>query len=653
MSVFTNPTRAFFAANTGARVSIAALLILFVVVGANAQQTTRWQKARRAAIEQKALAAPSLNVTLNDAFPDSNNDGKAAAGETVTYTATVTNNGTTEATNAIYTNTVDNKSTLVANSTRVQSSVNGAIRCTFSTASGGSGDCSQSSAAFGATDSNLNAIIGGQNSNVTLAPANIVYDAATQTFQFDATVQNLVPNSLSTLDGTTLDTAGVRLFVQNTSFVGTGAISAANADGAAQFTLPNQPYFQYNEILAQNAVSSQKTLRFNVPNTVSSFTVEFLISTKAQVLLVINEILVNPANFNSSPDATGEWFELYNAGAFALDLQNFLINDNSVSGSPGEGCYDGSHCHRTPFAVASSLPIAPGGYLVFGNSSNTSNNGGVPVDYQYGAVMAFSNSVDGLRLRTPAATNSLTIDQAYYSSAAISAQDGISRELKNPALDNINFDGSNWASASATAVYGSGGRGTPKAQNSVFTPAPPPVSLDETKRGGAHQFAAPTAGETVTANLGTIPAGASVVITYQVKVVNRIPAGTTEISTQATVSGDNFTSVASDDPATAAANDATATPVLENSATAASVSVGGRALTSAGRGIKNVRIRLTDRSGNVRTAITTAFGYYRFADVGAGETVVITAQGKRFAFAEPAQVLNINEDTSDVNFVAY
>ena len=55
-------------------------------------------------------------------------------------------------------------------------------------------------------------------------------------------------------------------------------------------------------------------------------------------------------------------------------------------------------------------------------------------------------------------------------SASISPQNGISRELKNPALPNADIDGSNWSDASTTAVYGPGGRGTPGARNSGFTP---------------------------------------------------------------------------------------------------------------------------------------------------------------------------------------
>ena len=86
-------------------------------------------------------------------------------------------------------------------------------------------------------------------------------------------------------------------------------------------------------------------------------------------------------------------------------------------------------------------------------------------------------------------------------------------------------------------------------------------------------------------------------------------------------------------------------------ATAASVTVGGRVMTSLGRGIRNVRVAMTDENGNVRTAITGAFGYYRFEDVAAGETYIITATGKRFKFTQSSQVLNVDEETNDVNFV--
>ncbi|MGI8639953.1 MAG: choice-of-anchor Q domain-containing protein [Pyrinomonadaceae bacterium] len=86
--------------------------------------------------------------------------------------------------------------------------------------------------------------------------------------------------------------------------------------------------------------------------------------------------------------------------------------------------------------------------------------------------------------------------------------------------------------------------------------------------------------------------------------------------------------------------------------TAASVTVGGRVLTASGRGIRNVYITMTDLNGNSRLAVSTAFGYYRFEDVAAGETYIISASAKRYLFGQPSQVLNINEDNSDVNFIA-
>jgi hypothetical protein len=86
--------------------------------------------------------------------------------------------------------------------------------------------------------------------------------------------------------------------------------------------------------------------------------------------------------------------------------------------------------------------------------------------------------------------------------------------------------------------------------------------------------------------------------------------------------------------------------------TAATVAVSGRVMTMSGRGIANVRLSLTDSNGEVRTATTTSFGYYRFDDVQAGETYILSASGKHYTFSQAVQVLNINEETEAVNFIA-
>jgi uncharacterized repeat protein (TIGR01451 family) len=69
--------------------------------------------------------------------------------------------------------------------------------------------------------------------------------------------------------------------------------------------------------------------------------------------------------------------------------------------------------------------------------------------------------------------------------------------------------------------------------------------------------ASPEAGETISKNLGLVPAGKTVTITYQVTIAD--PAAVSQISTQGTVSGGNFANKLTDDPDTAATNDATVT----------------------------------------------------------------------------------------------
>jgi hypothetical protein len=86
--------------------------------------------------------------------------------------------------------------------------------------------------------------------------------------------------------------------------------------------------------------------------------------------------------------------------------------------------------------------------------------------------------------------------------------------------------------------------------------------------------------------------------------------------------------------------------------TAATVSVSGRVISTTGRGIGGVRLSLTDSQGNVRTATTTSFGYYRFDDVQAGGTYILSASSKRYTFSQPVQVLNINEETNQIDFIA-
>lgn len=86
--------------------------------------------------------------------------------------------------------------------------------------------------------------------------------------------------------------------------------------------------------------------------------------------------------------------------------------------------------------------------------------------------------------------------------------------------------------------------------------------------------------------------------------------------------------------------------------TAASVVAGGRVKTIDGRGIKNVLVTITFPSGQTRSALTSAFGYYRFADIPAGEIYIFGVAARRFTFAQPSQAREISQDIQDIDFVA-
>ncbi|GIU81304.1 MAG: CSLREA domain-containing protein [Acidobacteria bacterium] len=81
---------------------------------------------------------------------------------------------------------------------------------------------------------------------------------------------------------------------------------------------------------------------------------------------------------------------------------------------------------------------------------------------------------------------------------------------------------------------------------------------------------------------------------------------------------------------------------------AASVTVSGRVFAGSSKGLRNAYVVLTDDQGISRIARTTSFGYYRFDEVEAGRTYILTVQSKRYAY-EP-KVLFVTEDMTDVNF---
>ena len=162
--------------------------------------------------------------------------------------------------------------------------------------------------------------------------------------------------------------------------------------------------------------------------------------------IVINEVMYDPS---VSGDVNGEWFELYNAGTTTVDINGWIIKD------------DTSATEKHTISSTGGLSIGAGGYLVLGRNSDTTANGGVTVDYVYSRV-SLSNSTDGLIL---ANASDVEQDKVVWGRANSfpDPSNSASIALKGTSLDNN--VGANWC-ISTTPIKSGGDAGTPGGENS-------------------------------------------------------------------------------------------------------------------------------------------------------------------------------------------
>ena len=105
--------------------------------------------------------------------------------------------------------------------------------------------------------------ISGQNSLVRLTSSNASYDAGTEIFSVDVTVQNLMNEAIGTPDGVTPDPEGIRVFFAEgpTSTSGPGEVTVENADGTTGSARPTSRTTVLR-VLSKDEVSGSKTWRF-------------------------------------------------------------------------------------------------------------------------------------------------------------------------------------------------------------------------------------------------------------------------------------------------------------------------------------------------------------------------------------------------------
>ena len=190
----------------------------------------------------------------------------------------------------------------------------------------------------------------------------------------------------------------------------------------------------------------------------------------AVVNVVINEIMQNPAVVG---DNAGEWFELYNVGSGAVDVNGWTIADAGTD----------SHVINN----SGPLLIPAGEYLVLGNNTNIGSNGGANVDYSYGGSWFLGNSDDEVILLDGGLNE---IDRVEYDGGPVFPDPtGASMSLSDPSLDNN--VGANWCTS--TTSFGAGDLGTPGSANTCVAPVTV-VKIHEVQGNGA---ASPLVGTTV------------------------------------------------------------------------------------------------------------------------------------------------------------
>lgn len=156
--------------------------------------------------------------------------------------------------------------------------------------------------------------------------------------------------------------------------------------------------------------------------------------------LVITELMTNP---NVVADSLGEWLEIQNTTAHAIDLNGLELSD------------DGGDS----FTITTSEVVPPGDFFVMGRDANAGANGGVPVDVAYGTGFSLANTVDEAILSHAG----VELDRVAY---------GLGWPLpvgKSTTLDPLSYDVDandlvmHWCDA--VTAYGPGDRGTPGRTN--------------------------------------------------------------------------------------------------------------------------------------------------------------------------------------------
>ncbi len=222
-----------------------------------------------------------------------------------------------------------------------------------------------------------------------------------------------------------------------------------NVGGLLSRQNPENTAFEYGGVLGNSFASCLQDQAMEPTTTLPQTTTTLPQATTTTTMispvapqLIITELMVNPA---AQSDSQGEYFEIWNPSAQAVDLQGLRVSD---LGSDA-------------FTVDMPLQAAPGAFVVFSKSASAADGKG---SFVYGGSMTLTNSSDSIVL----SLDGTELDRVVYD-GSFPLISGSSMQLSTDALDITgNDDPANWCRS--VASMNDGDLGSPAAPNDGCSP---------------------------------------------------------------------------------------------------------------------------------------------------------------------------------------
>jgi uncharacterized repeat protein (TIGR01451 family) len=546
LTLRSDPPRSNFRALTSALCSFAILIMPFAQMAAAARgnqrselsdQRSKFRDARNAAAEkllQPNGGSPIIGATLTDNRP-STDPAFANPGDTIHYTAIISNTGTADATGVQFNDDVDANTTVDTSSVKMSPVVS--------------------------TQPSNQTVCAGGTATFTAAAAGTPTPTVQWQVDSGSGFTNIPGATSTTLSFSTVAGDNGKQY----RAVFTNSLGSANTN-AATLTVDTLPVVMTDPVNQTVCAGGTATFTAAATSNASDHTVQWQVSSggpftdipgATSTTLSFSTVAGdNGKQYRAvftdacgSSNTTGATLTVDTLPVVTTDPQSQSVSDGGTATFNAAATSNASD-HTVQWQVSTGGPFTD----ITGATSTTlsftvsaSDNG-----KQYRAV--FTNACG--TATTAAATLTVTPappDELLATSETSKTASALVKEQSDAHLRSLPEHLSTMTTGGASGIKALNHGRILKLENRH-------TEVATTEVAAAVPLPCTTTSTHVCVDAGTLPNGKSVTITFSVTVNNPYGGGAT-VSNQGTVSGSNFLDVSTDDPDTGAANDATVTPV--------------------------------------------------------------------------------------------